>query len=117
MNHLVIKEHKSNYPDPITLEKGERVLVGKKYDGKEDWLNWRYCYRLDNSQEGWIPEQILNISSEYGVLKEDYTARELTIKKGKRVKGINELNGWIWCRDMKGREGWIPKLNLKNLES
>jgi SH3-like domain-containing protein len=48
--------------------------------------------------------------------KENYTAKKLTIKTGEKVKGITELNGWIWCRDVNGREGWIPKLNLKNLE-
>lgn len=115
MEYLVIKKHKSNYPNPINVRKGEKVLVGKEYEGEEDWVNWRYCYKTDKSQEGWIPEQLLNISSQHGVLKEDYTAKELTINKGKKVEGINELNGWVWCRDSQGREGWIPKLNLKSL--
>ncbi|MTI49881.1 MAG: ligand-binding protein SH3 [Firmicutes bacterium] len=116
MNYLVIKEHKSNYPKPITLEKGERILIGEKYEGEKEWVNWRYCYKLDKSQEGWVPEQLINISNQYGILKENYTAKELTIKTGEKVKGITELNGWIWCKDENGREGWIPKLNLKNLE-
>lgn len=116
MNYVVIREHKSNYPNPITLEKDERVLVGKKYEGKEGWDNWRYCYKMDKSQEGWVPEQLIILSGKYGIIKENYTAKELTIKAGETLKGIKELNGWVWCRDKEGREGWIPKLNLKALE-
>jgi hypothetical protein len=62
MNYLVIKEHKSNYPEPITLEKGERILIGEK-----EWVNWRYCYKFDKSQEGWVTEQLINISNQYGI--------------------------------------------------
>lgn len=116
MNYVVIREHKSNYPNPITLEKDERVLVGKKYEGKEGWDNWRYCYKLDKSQEGWVPEQLIILSGKYGIIKENYTAKELTIKAGETLKGIKELNGWVWCRDKEGREGWIPRMNLKALE-
>lgn len=93
MDYLVIKEHESDYPDPITLEKGEKVLVGRRYEGKEDWENWRYCYKLDRSQEGWVPEQLISVSGQSGVVKEDYTAKELTIDAGEKLEGVRELNG------------------------
>ncbi len=48
-------------------------------------------------------------------MQENYTARELTINVGERVRGIRELNGWVWCVDLHGREGWIPKMNLERL--
>lgn len=41
MNYLVIKEHKSIYPKPITLEKGERILIREKYDEEKEWVNCR----------------------------------------------------------------------------
>jgi len=116
MNYLVIKGHKSNYPNPISLRKDEKIIVGKKYAGKEGWENWIYCYKIDESQEGWVPEQIIKFSSKYGIIKENYTAKELTIKAGKKLKGNYELNGWVWCKDTEGREGWIPRMNLKCLE-
>lgn len=108
MKYKVIEKHISNYPNPITLKKGEKVLVGKKYQGSESWPNWIYCFKLDKSQEGWVPEQIL----ENDIVKEDYTANELNVKEEDIVFGIRELNGWIFCKDHLGNEGWVPKENL-----
>lgn len=108
MKYKVIEKHISNYPNPITLKKGEKVLVGKKYQGSEFWPNWIYCFKLDKSQEGWVPEQIL----ENDIVKEDYTANELNVKEEDIVFGIRELNGWIFCKDHLGNEGWVPKENL-----
>lgn len=59
MKYIVVKKHISNYPNPITLRKGEKVIVGKKYVGNENWSNWIYCFKLDKSQEGWVPRDIL----------------------------------------------------------
>ena len=117
MKYIVIKRHKSNYPDPIILEKGEKVKLGQKYDGPEDWPNWLYCYKLDSSKEGWVPEQNIRKIGEYGIVKEDYTAKELNVEEGEQVEGKTELNGWIWCRRNKNcEEGWIPKSNLRENE-
>lgn len=110
MNYKVIKAHKSNYPNPIMIKKGTKVKVGHKYNGPENWDNWRYCHILDNGAEGWVPEQLLMVENEYGVILEDYTAKELNVENGEIVKGIRELNGWLWCiKLIDGDEGWLPR--------
>lgn len=108
MKYIVVKKHISNYPNPITLRKGEKVIVGKKYVGNENWSNWIYCFKLDKSQEGWVPEQILDDN----IIKEDYTANELNVDEGEILIGTKELNGWLFCCDKMGNEGWVPKDNL-----
>ncbi|MDH7605495.1 MAG: SH3 domain-containing protein [Melioribacter sp.] len=113
MKYTVIKRYKSNYSDPITIKKGEKIKLGKKYDGPEDWPNWLYCYKLNSSQEGWVPEQIIRKTGEYGIVEKDYTAKELDVEEGEQVDGTREINGWIWCRrDKNYEEGWVPKSNL-----
>lgn len=56
MNYKVIRAHKSNYPNPITIKKGARLRIGDKYNGPENWENWIYCYTLDSKNEGWLPK-------------------------------------------------------------
>lgn len=110
MKFEIIEEHKNNNPTPIIIRKGARVKIGKRSDGTESWSNWVYCYSLDGTCEGWTPEQIIQIESEYGIVLEDYSAKELDVKKGDIVEGNIELNGWVWCSKLNGSEdGWLPK--------
>ena len=110
----VIKTHRSNYPNPIILYKGQSVIVGKKYDGPENWHHWIYCYTMDRGLEGWVPEQIIQMNDGNGMILEDYTAEELNVDIGERVAGFKELNGWIWCEKLHNRHfGWVPKDHLR----
>lgn len=116
MRYEVIKEHRSHYPNPITLSKGQSVLLGKKYEGPENWNNWIFCYTLDGSLEGWVPEQIIQSEEKIGLILEDYTAKELDVDVGEIVVGTKEWNGWIWCEKRNGSDsGWIPRANLRPL--
>lgn len=115
MNYRVIEAHQSNYPKPITIKKGAKLKVGNKYNGPDDWENWRYCYTLDNEMNGWVPEQLLAIEDGHGTILEDYTAKELNVDKDEIVEGMRELNGWLWCVKLTERdEGWLPKEKLIN---
>ena len=107
--YVVVKEYKSNYPDPIILRKGEKVRLGEAYDGPEDWPGWLFCYKPDASHGGWVPEQLIIKDGTYGLLKENYSAAELDVVTGERLRAVNELNGWVWCIDEAGAEGWVPK--------
>lgn len=115
MKYIVIEAHQSNYPSPITLLKGSKVRIGEKYHGPEGWDNWIFCFSLDHAAEGWVPEQLLVFEDGdgYGIIMEDYTAKELDVEKDEVVEGIKELNGWIWIvRISDGEEGWLPKNKL-----
>lgn len=113
MNYRVINAHHSNYPKPITTKKGTKLKIGDKYNGPENWESWRFCCTLDNETKGWVPEQLLIIEEQYGTILEDYTAKELNVEKDEIVKGIKELNGWLWCMKIIDKdEGWLPKDKL-----
>ncbi|MBZ9689704.1 hypothetical protein G9F72_025840 [Clostridium estertheticum] len=75
MEFKIIEEHKSNNPTPLIIRKGTRVEVGKRSDSADIWPNWVYCYDLDGNSEGWTPEQIIQIESDYEILLEDYLFR------------------------------------------
>ena len=107
--YTVNKPHQSSYPNPIRLDVGQKVKLGKLDDGPENWRNWRYCYSLDLQSEGWVPEQIIEKEGEQGVITEAYSAHELTVAGGERVWLERELNGWGWCTlEDTDEAGWIP---------
>jgi hypothetical protein len=110
MDYIVIENHRTEFPNPIILQKGEKVVLGKETDiDDEAGANWVYCKKLDDSNEGWVPKQIIDNAT----IIEEYHAKELNIDKGTVVEGIKELNTWLWCRNKNTDEvGWIPMRKL-----
>ena len=46
-----------------------------------------------------------------------YTARELSVEEGQKVRVQKTLNGWAWCRvESSNEEGWVPLVNLSQAE-
>ena len=114
MNYVVIKSHRTNYPNPISLVQGQSFIIGEKYKGPEHWDNWYFCTTVDKNSSGWVPAQLIQWKGTEGIAKEDYTAKELNVDEGEHLVGLKELNGWIWCqRVLTLEEGWIPKENVK----
>lgn len=119
----VIKPHRSNYPDPLAVAKGQCLRLGERYTGPEDWAHWIFCTTLDKRQAGWVPEQLLDRVSRVGdadrdgntgIMRDDYTARELDVSVGDRLTGHRELNGWVWCeRPGTTEAGWVPQACLQ----
>lgn len=112
--YLVIENHTSEYPEPITFAKGAPLTKGEKYEGPEGWDNWLFC-ETPGQKGGWVPEQIIEIVNDKTARAlEDYTARELTVRKGDVLLGTRTLNGWVWCKSADSLEsGWVPLLNLQ----
>lgn len=115
----VIAEHVSEFPNPIILVKGEQVIIGEDPDpsnNHEAWINWLYCKKLDGSNEGFVPEQIVAVDGVHGTIREDYSAKELTIGEGKILAGLKKLNGWLWAKRIDtGETGWIPLEKVRRL--
>ncbi len=111
---LVIQDHTSEYPEPITFEKGAPLTVGEKYEGPEGWDNWIFC-ESPGQKGGWVPAQIIEIVKDKSArAREDYTARELNVRKGDLLLGSKTLNGWVWCKRSGSLEsGWVPFANLQ----
>jgi hypothetical protein len=112
-HYLVIKDHTSEFPEPITLRKGDPLVAGEKYEGPEGWDNWIFC-ESPGQKGGWVPAQMIEIVDDrVARAREDYTARELNVKEGDYLLGTETLNGWAWCRRCGSAEsGWVPLENL-----
>jgi SH3-like domain-containing protein len=102
-----------SYPHPVTFAPGDRLEVGRT---DTTWPGWVWV-RTGDGREGWAPESALERQSDglHGRAKEAYTARELSMKKGDELESQRELNGWLWVRNQRGEEGWVPAFNLKPL--
>lgn len=111
----VIKDHTSEYPNPIQFSMGDLLVVGEKYIGSEGWDNWYFCSFKELN--GWVPKQLINfISENEGIANENYSALELNVKIQERVIGFKKINGWIWCKNLSTEEqGWVPELNLQKI--
>ena len=120
---VALEDHEGENPNPIILKKGEKVAVGERSDSEGNWPNWVFCTKMNGSGNGWTPLQILEIKGEEGTALDGYDAKELTVKKGDKFKGHQELNGWVWCSkstiDPEGKagntteEGWLPKEKIR----
>jgi len=109
--YKIIKNHKSSFPDPIIIKKGEKVSVGREYSEDPNWPNWIECESLEG-KKGWVPKQCLSISSDTGTALCDYSANELNVKIGDEIIVYKLLNGWAWSQNSKGEYGWVPIKNI-----
>lgn len=114
MNYIVVKQHRTEYPEPMILLKGQEVAIGDKHEGPEGWDNWYFC-TAPGQKGGWAPIQIFECGhGETRKVLEDYSAKELDVEEGETLIGIKKLNGWLWCRRSgDGEEGWVPAECLK----
>lgn len=116
--YLVLQDHSSEYPEPITFRKGAPLSVGERYEGPEGWEDWFFC-ETPGQQGGWVPAQIIEYIGEgegttrTARAREDYTARELDVRAGDLLLGSRILNGWSWCETPNGAaSGWVPLAKL-----
>ena len=106
MEYKIKKDYQSKYKDPITLSAGDIVTLGEE-EKEEKWKGWIWAEH--ESKSGWIPLQIVDIMPDLqGKIMENYSAKELDVKKGDIVVSIKEMNGWIWVMNEGNEEGWIP---------
>ena len=97
-----IKNHITEFPDPIKTYSGEKLEFIKKDD-----KGWYFC-KKDNGREGWVPKNYLDIHENNYIMKQDYNARELDIKVDE--EGIVKIieSGWCWVELSTGKSGWVP---------
>lgn len=110
LRFIATARHISEYPDPVSFTRGTYLTIREKYVGEEGWDNWFYCI-VPGGTGGWVPAQVFfRFEGTFrGIAMEDYTARELEVKKGDEVDGLRSMNGWMWCERLSdGQTGWVP---------
>jgi variant SH3 domain-containing protein len=101
----VVREYVAQYPNPITVRAGDHVIVGAD---DPEFPGWWWCTGPDGLA-GWVPEQLFQRTGTDAVMRQDYTARELSVPAGAEVVLHHAVNGWAWVSSSDGRAGWIPE--------
>lgn len=109
---VVVREHKSNYPNPVCFDAGDRLLVGEQDTEYPGWV------RITDQQGlvGWAPLDYIELAEDgaSGVALKFYSARELDVEPGERLTFKYEHCQWCWVEhDTKGA-GWVPRECLDN---
>ena len=102
---VVVRPHRTNYPDPVRFGKGQTLRLGEVDPDFPGWIRV-----VDpEGRSGWAPEAILRkLSERQAVAEEDYCARELDVSPQERLTVHRELAGWIWVGNEEGELGWVP---------
>jgi hypothetical protein len=77
---------------PLELSPNDTVNLGPK---DAAWPGWVWVNAADG-RGSFVPESHLEIH----VASETVTA-------------LREVNGWLWCQNAAGQEGWLPTFVLK----
>ncbi|CAM0119273.1 hypothetical protein [Stenotrophomonas thermophila] len=113
MNYIVTAAHRSEFPHPITLRRGQALVVGERYEGPEGWEDWFLC-EAKGQQPGFVPAPVIGRNAQGDAYAtEDYCARELDVDPGQLLRGMRTLNGWAWCVPENGEPGWVPLEKLR----
>lgn len=106
----VISDYKSTFSDPLIIVKDEILTFSMK---ETEWKEWLWCIN-QFGKGGWVPEKFIERLNDkkYKALR-DYNATELTVEIGEELVISDELSGWVWVTNKKGKSGWVP---LKNIQ-
>ncbi len=98
------QEYKVEYPDPLCVAAGERVMVGREDNEFSGW-RWR---RAQDGREGWVPIELLSTQGAETIVIENYSARELAVQPGEEVTIQQARHNWLLVSNTQGERGWIP---------
>ena len=106
MRISAVVSHTSRYPDPISFEPGDPLVLG---DRDSEYPGWVWV-TIPSGQAGWAPQPYLRaLSRTEAVGTARYTARELDTTGGQPLIVHAELNEWLWVENPDGEFGWVPR--------
>ena len=85
-------------------------------DKDDEWPGWIWCQNAAGLG-GWLPGELLasDASGKTATLLAAFDTAELTVSRGETLEGFEARNGWTWCRNTSGDEGWVPSDCLRPL--
>lgn len=91
--------------EPLVLPEGTEVTTGTE---DRSWKGWVWVIAPDN-RGTYVPAGYLEpLDGLRARMKQSFRADDLSVKRGETVTRIREVNGWYWCRNAAGQEGWLP---------
>lgn len=112
---LVIRDYRTEYPDPLSVQAGEPLIVSDKTDYWRDNPAWPWVWCTDpRGKSGWTPPGLIQTRDQ--IARRDYAATELPASVGETLTIIDAYGGWFWCANQRGQHGWIPQDHLSPTE-
>jgi len=107
----VIQSYDSEYTNTMFFKKGEYIHAEEK---KSPWKGWTWCFNNERIYR-WVPKSYIKLIDDKDnlfIFLKDYNATELSVTKGEKLFLFHEESDWVWARNQKGEEGWVPLENI-----
>ena len=111
MPRIVTADHEIPARAPLMLRAGDVVQVGERD------MQWpAFVFVTAPGGAGWVPARHLDVAGATGTVLVPYDTTELPAARGEIVDVVQDdpESGWSWCRNAEGREGWIPRRELRD---
>lgn len=114
MRRMVSADHVIPRRAPLRIEPGDVVQVG---DRDAEWPAFVFITTPHGS--GWVPSRHIDVNGREGTVLVGYDTTELPVARGEHVEVIRDdsESGWSWCRNVDGREGWVPQRVLDDADA
>ena len=109
---VAIADYDRPYPDPIVVRAGDPVQPDAEQTKQTDLMGWTWCSGPDG-RKGWVPDAWIIQDAKGWRMRRDFSALELTIRKGDLFHLDFSESGFIFGRDAAGEAGWLPDAVLQ----
>ncbi len=94
---------------PLVVEPGDVVQAGER-----DTTWPAFVFVTSERGEGWVPARHLSGDAGNVVVRARYDTTELATEVGETLAIVerDDESGWVWCRNVRGEEGWVPLSTL-----
>jgi hypothetical protein len=111
--YRALSDFEVNYPHPLEVALGDKVKLGRR---DLTWAEWIWVTREGEKVGSWMHESMLtSTQGDEAEVREAYSAREISLRKGDQVRSLRELGGWHWCEKADGTLGWVPDYVLERV--
>lgn len=104
---MATRDYERPYEDPITVRRGEVVKPVIDSSRNTDLFGWTWCIGPDG-RSGWTPDSWCEPIGDGWRMMRDFSALELTIRKGDRLRVIHGESGFLFCESATGDQAWVP---------
>ena len=108
----VVESRPRDHVRNLSVHVGDVIGVGHS---NQQFPGLRWC-TPERGHSGWMAESYFEYSSPTeGVVKRDYDAAQLTVFEDEELEVVDEVGGWLLCRNDRGIQGWVPRRILEDI--
>lgn len=104
---IALRDYDRPYENPIAVSKGDLVRPVTDGSMETDFMGWTWCLGPDG-RGGWTPDSWCQPAEGGWWLERDFSALELSVKAGDRLRAIYSESGFLFCETASGDRAWLP---------